>query len=154
MRRRITPGLLLAAATTLAAACGELPKDPEETLDRALGAVLRAGAAAAEPWVVVGPDGSPSGPEVELVEAFARSIDARVDWRTGGADELLHALEKRELDVLAGGLTKKSPWAAHVGITRPWRKDGSEERVLAVAPGENGTLFALDRLIHAREGRR
>jgi len=147
---RIAPLLLLAAAA--AAACGEMPKDPEETLDRAGGGVLRAGAAAASPWVVVGPDGTPSGPEVELVEAFARSIDARVEWRTGGADELLHALEEREIDVLAAGLTTKSPWAQHVGMTRPWRKDGSEERVLAVAPGENGTLFALDRLIHAREG--
>lgn len=148
-------GTLLAALLALTAAgCGDMPKDPAGTLDRARGGVLRAGAVAAEPWVRIGPGGTPSGPEPELIEAFARSIDARIEWRTGGADELLHALEKRELDVVAGGFTMKSPWAAHVGMTRPWRKDGSDERVVAVATGENATLFALDRLIHAREAER
>lgn len=142
------------ALTAFATGCGDMPKDPAGTLERARGGVLRAGAVAAEPWVVIGPGGTPTGPEADLVHEFARSIDARVEWRTGGADELMHALEQRELDVVVGGFTKKSPWATHVGMTRPWRKHGSEERVLAVASGENGTLFALDRLIHAREASR
>ena len=150
MRKR---RLLAIGMLTLATACTDMPKDPEGTLERARGGVLRAGAAPAHPWVVVSPDGAPSGPEVELVEAFARSIDARVEWRVAGADELLRALEKRELDVVVAGLTTKSPWSTHVGSTRPWRKDGSEQRVLAVAPGENATLFALDSLIHARKPR-
>ena len=154
MRWRTRLGVLSATLLTVVAGCADLPEDPEGTLERARGGVLRAGAVAAEPWVVIGPDGAPSGPEAELVKSFARSIDARVEWRTGGADELMRALEKRELDVVAGGFTKKSPWAAHVGMTRPWRKDGSEQRVLAVAAGENATLYALDRLIHAREGSR
>ena len=146
---------LVAAIVALAATgCGEIPKDPEGTLERARGGVLRAGAAAAEPWVALRPDDAPTGPEAELVEAFARSIGARVEWRTGGADELLRQLEKRELDVVAAGLTRKSPWAARLGVTRPWRKDGSTERVLAVAPGENATLYALDRLIEEREAPR
>ena len=155
MRRMSVSMAGLAAFVTMAlVGCGELPRDPEGTLERARGGVLRAGAVAAEPWVVVGPDGIPSGPEPELVEAFARSIDARVEWRVGGPDEVLHAIERRELDVAVGGFTKKSPWAAHVGMTRPWRKDGDDQRVLAVAAGENATLFALDRLIAAQEGRR
>ncbi|HEX6588556.1 MAG TPA: transporter substrate-binding domain-containing protein [Longimicrobiales bacterium] len=155
MRRMSVSVAGLAALATLAmAGCGEFPRDPEGTLERARGGVLRAGAVAAAPWVVVGPNGTPSGAEAELVEAFARSIDARVEWRVAGADEVLRAIERRELDVAIGGFTKKSPWAPHIGMTRPWRKDGDDERVLAVAAGENATLFALDRLIAAREGQR
>ena len=130
----------------------DLPRDPEGTLDRARGGTLRAGAAEAAPWVVRrGAGGRPSGPEAALVEEFARSIDARVEWHWGSSDELLRRLEHRELDVVAAGLTAKSPWKAHVGLTRPWRKDGENERVLAVAAGENETLFALDRFVESRE---
>ena len=142
-------GAALAVLATLAA-CSEWPRDPEGTLERARGGLLRAGAAEAPPFVVRGPDGRPAGPEPELVEAFARSIGARVDWRWGGSDELLRALQERELDVAAVGLTSKTPWSTHVGITRPWSKQHGEERVLAVAAGENATLVALDRVIEAR----
>jgi polar amino acid transport system substrate-binding protein len=129
----------------------DLPRDPEGTLERARGGTLRAGAAEAAPWVVRrGSGGRPAGPEAALVEEFARSIDARVEWQWASGDELLRRLEKRELDVVVSGLTAKSPWKAHVALTRPWRKDGDVERVIAVAAGENATLVALDRFIEGR----
>ena len=141
-------GLLVAALWL--AGC-DLPRDPEGTLERARGGVLRAGAAEAAPWVVRRAGGGrPAGPEAELVEAFARSIDARVEWHWGSSDELLRRLEHRELDVVVAGLTARTPWKTHVGVTRPWRKQGDDERVLAVAAGENATLVALDRLIESR----
>ena len=141
-RRALFPVLLLAAC--------DMPRDPEGTLDRARGGVLRAGAAEAAPWVVRrGGGGRPAGPEAEIVERFAASIDARVQWEWGSSDQLLRRLEKRELDVVVAGLTARTPWKTHVGVTRPWRKDGEDERVLAVAAGENETLVALDRLIEA-----
>jgi hypothetical protein len=143
----------LSAALLAAAGCGDWPRDPEGTLERARGGVLRAGAAEAAPVIVRGADGAPDGPEAELVEAFAASIGARVEWRWGSADELLRALEQRELDVAAVGLTAKTPWKAHVGVTRPWLKREGEEHVLAVAAGENATLVALDRVIESRRTR-
>ena len=145
--RRCRPLLL----GLLIAGC-DLPRDPEGTLDRARGGVLRAGAAEAAPWVVRrASGGAPAGPEAQLVEEFARSIDARVEWHWASSDELLRRLEHRELDVVVAGLTAQTPWKTHVGVTRPWRKDGDDERVLAVATGENETLVALDRHIESRK---
>lgn len=147
-RIRLKP-FWLALLPTLAAGC-DLPRDPAGTLERARGGVLRVGAATAPPWVVHRTDGRVAGVEAELVAEFARTLGARVEWHRGSADELLAKLEKRELDVVIAGLTAATPWATHVGITRPYRIDGPHERVLAVAAGENATLVALDRVIESR----
>ena len=133
------------------AGCDALPRDPEGTLERARGGVLRVGGAEAPPWLVRGADGGATGPEADLVHAFAHSIGARVEWRWGSSDVHLRALAERELDVVAAGLTARTPWKAHVGVTRPWHTDGEDERVLAVASGENATLVALDRVIESRK---
>ena len=120
MRRGVRVWLAAAAlAATASAGCGDWPRDPAGTLDRARGGTLRAGAAEAPPWVVRAADGTAAGPEAELIAAFARSIGARVEWRWGSADELLRALERRELDVAAVGLTAATPWQTRVGLTRP-----------------------------------
>lgn len=132
------------------AACDGYPRDPEGTLERVSGGALRAGVSEAPPWLTRADDGSPAGPEAELIEAFARSVGAEVEWRWDGADELLEALERRQLDVVAAGLSGGSPWRVKVAFTRPWRVEGGDERILAVPPGENATLVALDRLIEAR----
>ena len=145
-RKRLIPVVLLGV---LLAGC-DMPRDPNGTIERARGGVLRVGAATAPPWVVHRTDGRPVGLEAELVTEFARSLDARVEWHRGSADELLEKLQKRELDVVIAGLTATTPWKTHVGITRPYRKDHEHERVLAVAAGENATLVALDRLIESR----
>ena len=151
MRRGFPKSARLALLAGLALGACDLPRDPDGTLERARGGVLRAGAAEAAPWVVRRATGDrPAGPEAALIEEFARSIDARVEWHWGSSDEVLQRLERRELDVAAVGLTARTPWKTHVGVTRAWRKDGDTERVLAVAAGENATLVALDRLIEAR----
>lgn len=148
-RHRAGRALTMLLAASALQGCEPWPRDPESTLESALGGTLRVGAAEAPPYVVrAGAEGT--GPEAELVIAFARSIDARVEWRWGALEDHLHALERRELDVVAGGLTAKSPWKAHVGLTRPWRVEGETKRVLAVPPGENRTLVALERLIESR----
>ena len=144
--RALGAAALLALLT--APACGPWPRDPEGTLARASGGTLRAGAAEAPPWITRSGDGA-AGPEAELVEAFARSIGARVEWRWGAAEDHLAALERYELDVVAAGLTADSPWQRRVGLTRPWRGAGRTGRVLAVPPGENRTLVAIERRIEA-----
>ena len=138
-------------ALALLQACQPFPRDPEHTLDEAAGATLHVGATEAPPWLTRAGNGA-SGPEAELVIAFARSIDARVQWHWGGLDDNLHALQDHELALVAGGLTAASPWSTHVGFTRPWRVEGETERVLAVPPGENQTLVALERVIESRTG--
>jgi polar amino acid transport system substrate-binding protein len=84
------------------------------------------------------------------VSSFAASMGVRVEWYHGGADELLHRLARRELDVVAAGLAEDSPWRHEVGLTRRYGEASGSGRVLAVAPGENAMLVALERHLRAQ----
>lgn len=133
------------------AAC-DLPRDAVGTLDQARRGTLRVGVVASPPYVV--PAGAEAGgPEAELVRAFARTIDADVAWRWGSLDDHMKALEAFELDLVAAGLTTTSPWRTKVGFTRPWKQEGKRKYVLAVPPGENGMLSAIEELIEERRRR-
>lgn len=63
-------------AALVLAGCS-LPRDPEGTLQRATGGTIRAGVTAREPWARLEGE-APAGVEVDLVEGFAREIDAEV----------------------------------------------------------------------------
>ena len=154
MTRRPVGTLTAVCALVAAGACEPWPRDPEGTFDRAAGGVLRVGATDAPPWIERAPDGSAHGPEAVLVQEFADSIGARIEWRWGSVDEHLEALERHELDLVAAGLLGSSPWSKRVGMTRPWLEEGDRKRVLAVPPGENRTLVALERLLEARKAGR
>ena len=130
-------------------ACDPYPRDPEGTLEEVRGHVLRVGAVES-PQLLVRRGDAAAGPEAELVEAFARSIDARVEWRWMPPEEALERLERFELHLAAAGLKSSTPWSGRVGLSRPWRGSGDSARVLAVPPGENGFLVVLDRFIERR----
>lgn len=143
---------LLASALLVCGACGDLPRDPNDSLEDARGGVLRVGVSASPPWVTeTDPVG---GREAALVRSFAASIGARVEWVWGGAEENLARLEHGELHIVAAGLTGDSPWNGRVALTRPHARTGrgaANAHVLATAPGENALLVALER--HIRSGR-
>jgi hypothetical protein len=138
-----------ALAILLGIAACDLPKDPERTLERARGGTLRVGAVDSPPWLVRSGDQG-TGPEAELVEALAAALGAEIDWRWGSLDSHHSALERFQLDVVAAGLTDATPGRKKVGFTRPWRVEGETRHVLAVPPGENAALMALERVIEAR----
>jgi polar amino acid transport system substrate-binding protein len=99
MARRLLPALLAVVALS---AC-EFPRDTEGTLDRVRGGVLRVGVIEHEPWVSTG-EGRPTGVEVALIDGFA----------------LIGALREGGLDLVAGGMTKRSPWKKEASPTRPF----------------------------------
>lgn len=110
--------LPLIVAIALCSGC-QFPADPEGTLDRVRGGVMRVGVTPAEPWVKL--DGSePAGVEVELVERFADTLGARVEWVEGSETDLMEALHGRQLDVVIAGLTRQSVWAREAALTRPY----------------------------------
>src|SRR5918998_423022 len=78
-----------------------------------------------------------------LLERFAERLGARVRWTSDGEEHLVERLEAGELDVVAGGLTKTSPWNKHAALTRPY--DG--EHVMATRLGENAWLVRLERFL-------
>ncbi|MPZ72023.1 MAG: transporter substrate-binding domain-containing protein [Nitriliruptorales bacterium] len=109
--------VLLLVAT---AAC-DIPRDPEGTLQRVAGDVLRAGFTEAPPWAS-GAVSDPQGVEVELVEGFAETLGARVEWTKAPEAELFKALEVRSLDIVVGGFDASDPWVVTAGMTRPYAK--------------------------------
>jgi ABC-type amino acid transport substrate-binding protein len=150
--RTFSAGVRLAFAILafVALACG-IPRDMEGTTERVRGGELRAGAIANPPWVIV-EGGGVSGVEVELVEAFAAALGARVRWSVAPEAELVERLEAFRVDLVAGGLRAGDERLAKLGRSRPFRVDG-EEHVLVVAPGENRFLVTLDRHLHAERER-
>lgn len=102
----------------LPVACG-VPRDPEKTLEKVTGGVMRVGITGSDPWTALeGPE--PTGVEVELVERFAESLDARIDWVEGSEAEIFEALEVREIDLAIGGFTSQNSWAGTVTFTHPY----------------------------------
>ena len=116
MSRRSCPLLLLLAL--LAAGC-EYPQDPEGTLDRVRGGVMRVGVTHVDPWVKL-EGGEPAGVEVELLRRFARTLDAEIEWVEGSESDLMEALHGRQLDVVVAGLTRRSEWQRVAALTRPF----------------------------------
>jgi len=123
----------LALAALVLAGCS-LPRDPEGTLQRATGGTIRAGVNAREPWARL--EGEvPADVEVDLIEGFAREIDAEVRWLPGAEAELMAALETGQLDVIVGGLESTNPWAGSVTLTHPYlRRHWSWARLWGTPP--------------------
>ena len=146
---------LVALAATVLSGCASIPVDPEGTLERASGGVLRVGMSVHEPWTTAD-DGERGGIEVELVEEFAAVWDAEVEWHDGGEEALIEELHRGELDLVVGGLTEKSPWVGQAALTRPYvvvtSPTGSPEpHVMAARMGENALLVALERFLLEHE---
>ncbi|MHA6525362.1 substrate-binding periplasmic protein [Tessaracoccus sp. G1721] len=140
----------------LLAGCAEpdFPRDPEGTLIRASGGPLLVGVSSHPPHVDVADDGAVTGAEAEIVEAYAESIGATVEWREGAESELMELLKLGQVDLVIGGLASDSPWSTHAAFTRPYTRtvgpDGkSEKLVIAVRQGENALLSNLERFLIA-----
>jgi ABC-type amino acid transport substrate-binding protein len=152
---RILGGLVV-AALLLTGCAGGFPADPDGTLDRITGGVLRVGVTENPPWTVAGPETDPSGTEVDLVREFAATRDAEVEWVPGSEEVLVGRLERGELDLVIGGFTTASPWADQAALTYPYAtvltpQGAPEPHVMAAPLGENGFLVALETFLLDQE---
>lgn len=80
---------------------------------------MRVGVIESDPFVIFDAV-EPGGVEPRILEGFAAELDAEIEWFPGGEEELMGALEKRELDVVIGGLTSTTPWSKMVALTHPY----------------------------------
>jgi polar amino acid transport system substrate-binding protein len=136
---------VVATVCALLAGC-EYPRDPEGTLDRVRGGVVRVGVAEVDPWVTLPAGRPPGGVEVELVRRFAATLGARVEWVEGSESELMEALHGRQLDIVLAGLTRRSEWQRVAALTRPYLTT----QVVIAAPDR----ATAERLSRDLEGRR
>ena len=153
MRRIVALAVIL--ATMLSAGCATFPADPEDTLERVTGGVLRVGVSPNPPHTEVRGTAEPEGSEVVLVRDFAATLPAEIEWTVGGEQMLILALEHGDLDLVIGGLTADTPWAEHAAITKPYAKaidpaGEPVELVMAARLGENAFLLRLERFLRER----
>ena len=83
------------------------------------GDVLRVGVTEHEPWVSL-QSSEPSGVEVALIRDFAAGLDAEVQYTAGSEQELVEAVERRQLDVVIGGFSDRTPWRKNAAMTKPY----------------------------------
>lgn len=115
------------------------PADPESTLNQVKNHVLHVGIAqGARPQ------------ERELIQEFAQSLHAEVEWHRGNLEDLYQDLEHYKVSVVIGGITDETPWKKRIGLTRPYEKDGKTKYVMAVPQGENGFLVELETFLHRK----
>ncbi|MBT2594147.1 transporter substrate-binding domain-containing protein [Arthrobacter sp. ISL-72] len=146
---------VLISALTLTSCGTSFPADPDGTLDRVSGGVLRVGASENDDWVTVAASGEPEGSEPALIREFASRLGAEIKWSVGTEHVLAADLKHGELDLVIGGLNDETPWEKEAGLTRPYTesKDSrgkTHKHVMLVAKGENAFLLELDRFLMAK----
>ena len=109
---------------------------------------MRVGIAEHPPWTILGDQ--PSGVEVELVKAFARDLDAEIQWVEGAESEILEQIELGRLDLAVAGLTADNPWSSRASFIQPYVTVGADEHVMAVPHGENAWIVRLERFLRSR----
>lgn len=157
---RVRAAAALAGALLLSGCGVDIPADPDGTLETIeTSGELIVGVSPNPPFTTLpaSPDGPPGGTEVDRVTDFAESLDAEPVWVVGGEEELVRRLEEGEIQVLVGGLTDKNPHLKKAGTTRPYltiTEHGQKTRhVMAVVPGENALLSALERFLDGESPR-
>lgn len=161
-RRRAAPiargaaaAAVLTATALLVSACGvTVPSDPDGTLDAVVGDTIEVGVSP-DPGLADTRGDEPRGPLVDLVEGFASSLDARIQWTVASEETLVGDLETGDLDLAIGGFTDQTPWADRAGVTRGYTSiDGSDGRTLVflVPLGENAFLSDLEAFLDDEVG--
>ena len=119
MRIRDIWACCMAGMMLLAIAGCDFPRDAEDTLERVRGGELRVGVSENPPWVHL-TDGRVEGIEPALLHGLAEQLGARIRWIRGTEAELIEALRRRELDLVAAGLKANTPWSSRLGRSRPY----------------------------------
>ncbi|WP_343960162.1 transporter substrate-binding domain-containing protein [Yaniella flava] len=152
--RRVMQWIVACGLTLGLVGCGgHYPADPGDSLNRISGGTLRVGISHQPPWTDISSgETDPEGIEVQLIEDYAATINAEVEWQAGGEEELMTLLSGNELDLVIGGLTSQSPWSSDAGLTTSFAEsigvDGSTtQHVMAVQMGENAFMTSLERFL-------
>lgn len=95
------------------------PQNVERSMSDIEGETLFIGITENPPWVIATAAG-PQGVDIDLLDRFAESLDATIEWHWGSENELLQALQHHQLDIVAGGLTSNTRLGQLAATTRPY----------------------------------
>jgi hypothetical protein len=135
--------LLAGALMLAAAACQQLPRDPDGTLDR-----VRSGRSFRVGMIASGDHRDGQGLEQAFIRRVAAATGARPLVTEGAAEPLLLDLEEGGLDLVMGMVSPKSPWVNEVAILQPLGQTLDQPRLLLVPiarNGENEWIMLLER---------
>lgn len=127
--------------------CDRYPRDTYDTYEEVRNGVLLAGYTENPPWIYSSPAG-PDGIEAKIIEGFAESLGARVEWVQMNEQALLEELEHRNLHVVVSGLTENSPWTKRIAATGGYLEHNGRKHIIAVPPGEHRFLLELQTFIN------
>lgn len=138
-------GSLLIVVVLALAGCG-FPNDIAHTTEKVRGGVLSVGLAENPPWVIR-TDAGPAGLEPEIIRAFAKELDAEIQWHWDSDSNLLAALHHGQLDLVASGFTRNSRLSKFAASTKPYY---SSRYTVGVPEGEElpASLGNLEVAIH------
>ena len=126
------------------AGCGNLPKDPEGTLDRIRREhVIRVGR-------VQGGSTTDAADWRRVLKRLEASTEAKPILQSGMLEPLLLDLEAGKLDAVVGGrFDEKTPWKTRVSLGRPIRmietSTGKTASHIVVRNGENACIMMVQR---------
>ena len=140
--------LLGLAVPLLLAACDDYPRDIEGTSDAvAARHRLRVG-------VIAGPAAFPDR-QVTFIAALERKTGAKASVVTGSAEPLLLALDRGELDLVIGELSKETPWVADVAVIEPLATRRVADDTITLSPvaryGERRWVMTLEEVVRDLE---
>lgn len=113
------------------AACSELPKDPDGTLERVrTSKVLRTG-------IILEAGNSADSVHRRFLRRVAGETGSQPRIITGSAEQLLPKIERGELDIVVGRFGPSTPWTTRVTIV-PAAEETDEEETASAAIVRNG----------------
>lgn len=111
--------IILLTLSGWVSACGQYPKDMRGTLKKVEHGTIVVGVTENPPYVIY-QDGKLSGTDIELVQAFAKDLNANVEWVNGPESTVMTLLKEGQIDVAAGGFNQRSIWKKEVYFVRPY----------------------------------
>jgi ABC-type amino acid transport substrate-binding protein len=113
---------------------------------------MRVGITHNPPWTDTSSSGPVTGSEVTLLEEFAESRDAEIDWVEGSEGVLADALREGDIDVAIGGFTDDTPWTEKAAVSAAYREVRNdrgvmEKHVVLSRLGENRLLVELEEFL-------
>ena len=74
--------------------CENFPKDPSHTLEKVKNGTLLVGYSEHYPFVIK-TQTEPKGIEADLIKAFAKKLNAHIEWKNGTEESLFESLQEK-----------------------------------------------------------